>query len=71
MMLSFFFSKTPFHDQEEGMGWVKDINFFFQAEDGIRDIGVTGVQDVCSSDLISLSGMEVSTFIFIIYGSHH
>src|SRR5947209_12758580 len=25
--------------------------FFFQAEDGIRDIGVTGVQDVCSSDL--------------------
>src|SRR3712207_4266933 len=26
--------------------------FFFQAEDGIRDIGVTGVQDVCSSDLI-------------------
>src|SRR5438445_9051429 len=24
--------------------------FFFQAEDGIRDIGVTGVQ-VCSSDL--------------------
>src|SRR3712207_8757128 len=27
------------------------IFFFFQAEDGIRDIGVTGVQDVCSSDL--------------------
>src|SRR3712207_9359750 len=27
------------------------ILFFFQAEDGIRDIGVTGVQDVCSSDL--------------------
>jgi len=25
--------------------------FFFQAEDGIRDIGVTGVSDVCSSDL--------------------
>src|SRR5438445_6581110 len=25
--------------------------FFFQAEDGIRDIGVTG-SDVCSSDLI-------------------
>src|SRR3712207_9273848 len=25
--------------------------FFFQAEDGIRDIGVTGVQPVCSSDL--------------------
>src|SRR3712207_7684650 len=25
--------------------------FFFKAEDGIRDIGVTGVSDVCSSDL--------------------
>src|SRR5690606_40789640 len=25
--------------------------FFFQAEDGIRDFHVTGVQDVCSSDL--------------------
>src|SRR3712207_4440559 len=25
--------------------------FFFQAEDGIRDIGVTGVQTWCSSDL--------------------
>ena len=25
--------------------------FFFQAEDGIRDDLVTGVQDVCSSDL--------------------
>src|SRR5690348_17744889 len=25
--------------------------FFFQAEDGIRDGRVTGVQDVCSSDL--------------------
>src|SRR5438132_5672775 len=25
--------------------------FFFQAEDGIRDHCVTGVQDVCSSDL--------------------
>src|SRR4030066_1703257 len=24
---------------------------FFQAEDGIRDSSVTGVQDVCSSDL--------------------
>src|SRR3712207_7284661 len=26
--------------------------FFFQAEDGIRDIGVTGVQTLCSSDLL-------------------
>src|SRR5699024_3136311 len=27
------------------------VFFFFQAEDGIRDRNVTGVQDVCSSDL--------------------
>src|SRR5437588_7295854 len=29
--------------------------FFFQAEDGIRDHCVTGVQTVCSSDLESAS----------------
>src|SRR3712207_8318282 len=29
--------------------------FFFQAEDGIRDIGVTGGSDVCSSDLVVLA----------------
>src|SRR5690606_39303078 len=28
--------------------------FFFQAEDGIRDFHVTGVSDVCSSDLTTL-----------------
>src|SRR3712207_5816408 len=28
------------------------VFFFFQAEDGIRDIGVTGSSDVCSSDLL-------------------
>src|SRR3712207_958858 len=33
------------------------IFFFFQAEDGIRDIGVTGVQDVCSSDLYDPSAV--------------
>src|SRR5256886_11621852 len=27
--------------------------FFFQAEDGIRDLTVTGVPDVCSSDLMA------------------
>jgi len=32
------------------------VFFFFQAEDGIRDIGVNGVQDVCSSDLTSSRG---------------
>src|ERR1022692_5249472 len=31
--------------------------FFFQAEDGIRDYKVTGVQDVCSSDLQYLLGI--------------
>src|ERR1041385_924765 len=31
--------------------------FFFQAEDGIRDVAVTGVQDVCSSDLVSRPGI--------------
>src|SRR5256884_1738105 len=29
--------------------------FFFQAEDGIRDVAVTGVQTVCSSDLLGNS----------------
>src|SRR3712207_8951479 len=29
--------------------------FFFQAEDGIRDIGVTGSSDVCSSDLSTVA----------------
>src|SRR3712207_7106335 len=33
--------------------------FFFQAEDGIRDIGVTGVPDVCSSDLDGVLGQDV------------
>src|SRR5258706_9240012 len=28
--------------------------FFFQAEDGIRDWSVTGVQTVCSSDLTAI-----------------
>ena len=32
-------------------GYFLFIYFFFQAEDGIRDHCVTGVQDVCSSDL--------------------
>src|SRR5438445_4367399 len=29
------------------------VLFFFQAEDGIRDIGVTWSSDVCSSDLFA------------------
>src|SRR3712207_8042301 len=31
--------------------------FFFQAEDGIRDIGVDWSSDVCSSDLQTLRGV--------------
>jgi hypothetical protein len=31
---------------------IKKYLTFFQAEDGIRDIGVTGVQTCCSSDLL-------------------
>src|SRR6266487_4412801 len=30
---------------------LRSLCFFFQAEDGIRDGRVTGVPDVCSSDL--------------------
>src|SRR3712207_7734333 len=36
--------------------------FFFQAEDGIRDIGVTGGSDVCSSDLEALLVLPVRPF---------
>src|SRR5438067_3721395 len=36
------------------------IIFFFQAEDGIRDRNVTGVSDVCSSDLPGGSGAAAS-----------
>src|SRR2546423_5101095 len=40
---------------DEGSGDIVDevvaVFFFFQAEDGIRDKLVTGVQTVCSSDL--------------------
>src|SRR5438034_6807759 len=35
--------------------------FFFQAEDGIRDHCVTGVPDVCSSDLTSSTSMSVTS----------
>src|SRR5690348_17418880 len=41
------------------------VFFFFQAEDGIRDGRVTGVPDVCSSDLVSagvFQGRQTSTF---------
>src|SRR2546429_2293205 len=43
----------PIRDSEK----VTHVNphFFFQAEDGIRDVAVTGVQTCCSSDLHSLS----------------
>src|SRR5687767_15641595 len=34
--------------------------FFFQAEDGIRDKLVTGVQTVCSSDLAGPNGRRIT-----------
>src|SRR5882762_11277992 len=41
--------------------------FFFQAEDGIRDSSVTGVSDVCSSDLavtwINVVGLRWGTIL--------
>src|ERR1039457_7304819 len=42
------------------MVWTEVVysSFFFQAEDGIRDYKVTGVQDVCSSDLIRGYGLR-------------
>src|SRR3712207_2136218 len=36
--------------------------FFFQAKDGIRDIGVTGVQTWCSSDLYKSSKVHLRYF---------
>src|SRR5256884_1366126 len=36
--------------------------FFFQAEDGIRDVAVTWSSDVCSSDLRRLSSGILKTF---------
>src|SRR5256885_3151952 len=37
--------------------------FFFQAEDGIRDYKVTGVSDVCSSDLAPLVVFENTNIV--------
>src|SRR5690606_40730680 len=36
--------------------------YFFQAEDGIRDFHVTGVQTVCSSDLATDSTISLLLF---------
>src|SRR2546430_7197738 len=35
-----------------------ESKFFFQAEDGIRDLTVTGSSDVCSSDLADLKELS-------------
>src|SRR3712207_7065103 len=46
--------------------------FFFQAEDGIRDIGVTGVQTcalpICNKTMFGDSGR---VYIYYIYGNHY
>ena len=39
------------------------VNFFFQAEDGIRDDLVTGSSDVCSSDLVSAMLLILLTLV--------
>src|SRR5436305_5603929 len=42
--------------------------FFFQAEDGIRDADVTGVQTLCSSDLVKNSRfllLDPAHYLFI------
>ena len=43
---------------------VGDVFFFFQAEDGIRDIGVTGVQ-TCALPILVNSMLQLD-FMFII-----
>src|SRR3712207_7102229 len=37
------------------------LNLFFQAEDGIRDIGVTGVQ-TCALPILTPAGLAASAF---------
>ena len=50
------------------------ILFFFQAEDGIRDYKVTGVQTVCSSDLMPIfrcgSAPAFYTALFLLRQRH-
>src|SRR5437762_6970077 len=41
------------------------LYFFFQAADGIRDTSVTGVPDVCSSDLAALYGLGLAIPAFL------
>src|SRR5438445_10568985 len=45
------------------------IFFFFQAEDGIRDIGVTGVQ-TCALPISQLPGVVASADVRLGAGSH-
>src|SRR5436305_11051495 len=42
--------------------------FFFQAEDGIRDADVTGVQNVCSSDLRTRARNDFKWFRALVRG---
>src|SRR5262249_59682830 len=45
--------------------------FFFQAEDGIRDWSVTGVPDVCSSDLVTRAYTDDrDDFVVLVLGTH-
>src|SRR2546429_4198862 len=47
-------------DRQEDMCGVDDFFFFFQAEDGIRDVAVTGVQ-TCALPICSLREPQPST----------
>src|SRR2546429_4385228 len=46
------------------------VFFFFQAEDGIRDVAVTGVQ-TCALPMIVVTGLSVRVLIFSRIGCPH
>src|ERR1017187_742118 len=58
--------------RRQGWRWVRVIHncFFFQAEDGIRDTSVTGVQTCCSSDLINLADSAVGVRMAALNGRY-
>src|SRR2546427_8884040 len=44
--------------------WAEVLFFFFQAEDGIRDLTVTGVQTCALPISLSLAGMALAASLF-------
>ena len=53
-----------------GAGWCFVFFFFFQAEDGIRDIGVTGVQ-TCALPIFNPVHPQVSALLTGILQGHN